>query len=160
MKYLVIAFVFVSSFSAYCSDDQPTPSELRKKSTIQLRQMIEEAYNEIKDTNQKLVNSENQLELTQMSLEQSKANYNDIYSKYTEQMSRANDAEQKVYESEIKSAALKKSNLILKSLAALFGAFLAFVIVSNFMTWASFPLNWIGPILAAFATAAVIFMVF
>jgi len=160
MKYIIAIFIFVSAFSAYCSDDQPTPNELRKKTTTQLRELIEDAYNDLKDTNQKLVDAENERALTDMALQESKANYDLVYKEYTGQMTRANTAEENLYKEQLKTAALKKSNFILKSFMAIAVAMLVFILMANFMSWAAFPLNWIAPFIGAGAAGALIFFIF
>lgn len=161
MKYLLPIFIFFGAFSAYCADEQPTQSELRRKTTTELRKLIEEAYGDLKDANQKTVNAENQLSLAEMSLDQSKANYDDLYNnQYIPQINRANEAVDKLYQAEIKAAELKKSNFILKSFMAVAVGIIAFIVTSNFMNWATFPLNWIGPFAMAAGAGALIFFIF
>lgn len=161
MKYLIAILCLLFALPALASDDQPSSSELRKKSTTQLREMIEEAYAEIKDTNQKFVESENKLSLTEMSLEKSKENYADLYNNhYLVQLKRGNEFEDKFFKAQLKIKAIEKSNFILKSFMAVAVAIIVFIVMANFMSWASFPLNWIGPFVGAAAAAAFIFFIF
>jgi hypothetical protein len=156
MKYLSLLLVLlVAQCSAvYASDELPSVSDLRKKSTVELRKFAEEALQEIQGMNLRMMSAEEQLSTTQVELASTRLRFDRMYAWGISENARANDASAQYWEESQKRKAVEKKLFLWRTAGAGLVFVVVFLLVIQITQYMMPPYSILIPIGAAAAASA------